>query len=69
MGIGGAALATATGPAVSVAILLPHFILKKGILYFKRVRLSLSDARYFLQLGFPSFIMEFSIGRDTVLQS
>ena len=62
MGIAGAALATAIGPAFSVLILLPHFLLKKGSLYFSRPRSSLRDVRRILVLGFPSFIMEFTIG-------
>ena len=62
MGIRGAALATGIGPAVSVAILLPHFLRRGG-----RLRLGVSHARVslfprFLHLGFPSFIMEFTIG-------
>lgn len=65
MGIGGAAFATAIGPIISVLILLPHFIMKRGILHFKRVRLSPADAGRFLRLGFPSFVMEFSIGMVT----
>ena len=31
MGISGAALATAIGPVFSVAMLLPHFLMKKEI--------------------------------------
>ena len=62
MGIGGAALATALGPIFSVLILLPHFLRRRGCLYFALPRF---DARAVLQifsLGFPSFIMEFTIG-------
>lgn len=69
MGIGGAALATAIGPAVSVSILLPHFIRKQGSLYFERIKPSLSDVRLFLRLGFPSFVMEYSIGMVTFLMN
>lgn len=65
MGIGGAALATALGPIFSVAILLPHFLLKRGDLYFLRCRPCVRDVRYILLYGFPSFIMEFSIGLIT----
>ncbi len=65
MGIAGAALATAVGPLFSILILLPHFLRRNGRLYFARVRLSLSDAGRFLTLGFPSFVMEFSIGMVT----
>lgn len=67
MGIGGAALATALGPIFSVTILLPHFLLKRGDLYFQRCRSSARDIHYILLYGFPSFIMEFSIGLITFL--
>lgn len=62
MGISGAALATAIGPIFSVMILLPHFLLKKGDLYFIHAALRISDIRHILTMGFPSFIMEFTIG-------
>ena len=62
MGIAGAALATALGPIFSVIILLPHFLLRRGSLHFARPRLSLRLAGRIFSLGFPSFIMEFTIG-------
>lgn len=62
MGIGGAALATAIGPVFSVLIMLPHFLLKRGNLYFAIPRLQLPTVRNIFTLGFPSFIMEFTIG-------
>ncbi len=62
MGIGGAALATALGPIFSVLLLLPHFLLKKGNLYFARVKFSLKQIGQIYVMGFPSFIMEFTIG-------
>lgn len=62
MGIGGAALATAIGPVISVSILLPHFLGKKGELYLTRKKGSRKTALRILVLGFPSFIMEFTIG-------
>lgn len=67
MGIAGAALATALGPIFSVLILLPHFLLKKGSLYFIRCSLRPKDIRQILFYGFPSFIMEFSIGMVTFI--
>lgn len=67
MGIGGAALATALGPIFSVLILLPHFLLKRGVLYFSRFRPCIREVRHILLYGFPSFIMEFSIGMVTFL--
>ena len=62
MGIAGAALATAIGPIFSVAILLPHFLMKRGNLYFARLKIQLHNIRRIFILGFPSFIMEFTIG-------
>lgn len=62
MGIAGAALATAVGPVFSVCILLPHFLRKRGSLYFTKPEIRLRDIRAILTLGFPSFIMEFTIG-------
>ncbi len=62
MGIGGAALATALGPIFSVLILLPHFVCRHGALYFEPCRPDFLDAKMILIRGFPSFIMEFSIG-------
>ena len=62
MGIAGAALATAVGPVFSVLILLPHFLLKKGNLHFAKTHIRIYHIKYILMLGFPSFIMEFTIG-------
>ena len=69
MGIAGAALASGIGPGVTVLMLLPHFLLKRGVLRFARVRFSLPDAGRFLRLGIPSFVMEFSIGMVTFLMN
>lgn len=62
MGISGVALATAIGPVFSAAILLPHFLMKKGNLYFAKLKIRLHNIQYIFMLGFPSFIMEFTIG-------
>lgn len=62
MGIGGAALATALGPIFSVLILVPHFILKKGILYFTKMPMCIPIIRRTCVIGIPSFVMEFTIG-------
>ena len=71
LGIRGAAFATALGPIFSVAILLPHFLKRRGDLYFAACpvlcRSWLRDARNILVCGVPSFIMEFSIGIVTFL--
>ena len=65
MGIGGAAMATALGPIFSVLVLLPHFFLKTGNLYFMRGCIELKDMKQILVYGFPSFIVEFSLGMIT----
>lgn len=62
MGIDGAALATAIGPVFSVAILLPHFLMKKGNLYFAKFKIRPHNIQRIFMLGFPSFIVEFTIG-------
>lgn len=67
LGIRGAALATALGPIFSVLILLPHFLRRRGVLYFQALRPQLPEAKNILVCGVPSFIMEFSIGIVTFL--
>jgi putative MATE family efflux protein len=67
MGIGGAALATALGPIFSVLILLPHFLRKKGFLFFAKCKGTLKSIQRIFTLGFPAFIMEFSIGIVTFI--
>lgn len=62
MGIAGAALATALGPIFSILIMLPHFIFKRGDLYLTTFKLKWRNLRSVYVLGFPSFIMEFTIG-------
>lgn len=69
MGVGGAALATGLGPTASCLILLPHFLGKKGELYFERVRFRLSRVRAILFNGFPSFMMEFALGLTALLMN
>ena len=60
-------MATAVGPIFSVLILLPHFLSKRGDLYFARTAVSLRRVRKIYALGFPSFIMEFTIGIITFI--
>lgn len=65
MGIRGAALATGLGPIFSVLILLPHFLFKKGRLHFTKFHLCWKTVQKVLVFGFPSFMMEFTIGMVT----
>ena len=67
MGIAGAALATALGPIFSVLILLPHFLSKQGDLYLTKFKFKWHSLRSVYLLGFPSFIMEFTIGIITFI--
>lgn len=67
MGIGGAALATGLGPVFSVLILLPHFLRKKGSLYFERLRWRWRGIADIFTAGLPAFVAEFSIGFVTLL--
>lgn len=67
--LGSAALATAAGPLISVGILLPHFLGKKGYLYFQKLKTDTDLFRLFVRLGLPSFVMEFSIGMVTFLMN
>ncbi|WP_369282023.1 MATE family efflux transporter [Oscillibacter sp. GMB15532] len=62
MGIAGAALATALGPIFSVLILLPHFLMKRGNLHFAKLEIRFCNIQRIFTLGFPSFIMEFTVG-------
>lgn len=62
MGIAGAALATAMGPLFSVLIMLPHFVRKQGDLYWTKFKIKWQDLCSVYVLGFPSFVMEFTIG-------
>lgn len=62
MGIEGAALATALGPMLTVLIVFPHFLRRRGQLHFERVRCLRRAVGRILSLGFPAFIMEFTIG-------
>ncbi|MCE9655822.1 MATE family efflux transporter [Clostridium celatum] len=59
-GIKGAAIATGLGQVVTIGILLPHFIRKKGILTFGNIKLEKKTIKEFVNIGFPSFFAEVS---------
>lgn len=59
-GIKGAAIATGLGQIVTVAILLPHFIRKRGYLTFGNIKLDFNDLKTFCKIGFPSFFAQAS---------
>lgn len=58
MGLIGAAIATGLGQVLTVVILLPHFVRKKGSLSFGNVKLDFKIIRDFISIGFPSFFAE-----------
>lgn len=60
MGIKGAAIATGLGQILTVSILLPHFIMKKGYLSFGNVKVEYKTIREFCTIGFPSFFAQAS---------
>ncbi len=69
MGIAGAAIATGLGPVIGIALLLPHFIFKKGDLYIEKVRPKVSYIKNILVGGLPSFSIEFSLGLMSFLMN
>jgi putative MATE family efflux protein len=58
LGIKGAAIATGLGQIITVSVLLPHFIMKKGYLTFGNVKINKSDLKEFCLIGFPSFFAQ-----------
>ena len=60
MGIKGAAIATGLGQIVTVSILLPHFIRKRGVLSFGKTSLNKETLKEVLNIGFPSFLGQLS---------
>ncbi|WP_195987165.1 MATE family efflux transporter [Clostridium sp. D53t1_180928_C8] len=58
MGIKGAAIATGLGQIITVSILIPHFVMKKGFLSFGNVKVSFKTVKEFCTIGFPSFFAQ-----------
>lgn len=65
-GVAGAALATGLGPVVSCAVLLPHFLRRRGALWFARTRIAFSAVKAIVTAGIPPFLMEFALGLTTL---
>lgn len=65
MGIAGASLATGLGPLLSISIMLPHFILKKGNLYLEKTKMKIEVIKDIVLKGIPSFTMESALGITT----
>ncbi len=66
MGISGAAIATGLGPVFGILIMLPHFLSKKGNLYFEKVKAGFKTISEIILKGLPSFTMEFALGITTL---
>ena len=58
MGIKGAAIATGLGQLVTVSVVMPHFIKKRGKLTFGNVALDKNVIKEFVNIGLPSFFAE-----------
>lgn len=58
LGVKSAAIATGIGQTVTVAMMLPHFLFKKGKLSFGGVKLEGGTLKEVLSIGLPSFIAE-----------
>lgn len=58
MGIKGAAIATGLGQLVTVSVVLPHFIRKRGKLTFGNVAIDKDVIKEFINVGLPSFFAE-----------
>ncbi len=56
MGVKGAAIATGLGQVVTIAIILPHFLNKRGQLTFGNVKLEMRIIKEIFTMGFPSFL-------------
>ncbi|MGL5327634.1 MAG: MATE family efflux transporter [Peptostreptococcaceae bacterium] len=69
LGIKGAAIATGLGQIVTVLILLPHFIKKRGYLSFGKVKLEKESIKEFLKIGFPSFFAQASFSVIVLLHN
>ena len=69
LGIKGAAIATGLGQIVTIAILLPHFLLKKGDLSFGKVKLQRDTILSFTKIGIPSFLAEVTFSIIILLEN
>ncbi|MBZ9633910.1 MATE family efflux transporter [Clostridium sp. FP1] len=65
-GIIGAAIATGLGELVSMMIAIIYFLRGKGVLRFKRCKLSLQAIKDITIIGFPSFLTECTIAVVTM---
>lgn len=69
LGIKGAAIATGLGQIVTLSILLPHFIAKKGDLTLGKVKLEKNVIKEFFNIGLPSFLTEITFSFIILFQN
>ncbi|HEY4536833.1 MAG TPA: MATE family efflux transporter [Erysipelothrix sp.] len=69
LGIKGAAIATGLGPVVGIILLLPHFLMKKGDLFFEKVTYKRTYIKEIALAGLPSFSIEFALGVMTFIMN
>lgn len=69
LGIKGAAIATGLGQLVTIGVLLPHFILRKGELSFGWVRFTGETIWNFTKIGIPSFLAEVTFSIIILLEN
>lgn len=58
MGLKGPAIATGLGQVATVAIILPHFLGRRGKLTFGNAKITMSVIKDVFNIGFPSFFAE-----------
>lgn len=58
MGVRGAAIATGLGQVATIAIILPHFLKKKGQLTFGNVKLEMKVVKEIITIGFHRFLQK-----------
>lgn len=69
LGIKGAAIATGLGQIVTISILSTHFLRKKGILTFGRVKITREVVINAISIGLPSFLSELAFSVIIFLQN
>lgn len=66
MGLRGAAIATGISQTVSMLIVLPHFLLRRGDMYFKRFRFDRAVLGEMLRRGFPEAVSQLTVPVATI---
>ncbi len=66
MGLRGAAIATGISQTVSMFIVLPHFFLRNGYIYFTRFSFDSAVVREMLRRGFPEAVSQLTVPVATI---